>query len=142
MRADGRAVLACALAIAVLTAGCTVGGGVDGPAQEGEATTSPGTTERSLNERLGHRLVLVPVEADSVDVQVRIVDQSSGSVVVDRNVTLESSRDFTSQMESGVDYRVTVTVGDDSRTYEVSEYEGYTLYLTPGGVKRAEKVVV
>ena len=115
---------------------------MDGPAQEGEATTSPGTTERSLNERLGHRLVLVPVETDSVDVQVRIVDQSSGSVVVDRNVSLESSRDFTSRMVSGVDYRIRVTAGGEERTYLVSEYEGYTLYLTPGGVKRAEKVVV
>jgi len=142
MEADGRAVLACALAVAVLTAGCAVGGGVDGPAREGEATTSPGTTERSLNEKLGHRLVLVPVEADSVDVRVRIVDQSSGSVVVDRRLTLESSRDFTSRMVSGVDYRVTVTVGGEERTYLVSEYEGYTLYLTPDGVKRAEKVVV
>ena len=141
MRTDRRRLLACVAALAVSTAGCASEDGSPRSASDDE-TGSPETTERSLNEKLGHRLVLVPVEADSVDVQVRIVNRSDGSTVVDRRLTLESSRDLTSRMDSGVDYRVRVTVGDDSRTYEVSEYEGYTLYLTPGGLKRVEKVQV
>ncbi|PSQ41473.1 hypothetical protein BRD10_00430 [Halobacteriales archaeon SW_12_71_31] len=141
MRTDRRRLLACVAALAVSTAGCASEDGSPRSASD-DGTGSPETTERSLNEKLGHRLVLVPVEADSVDVRVRIVDQSTESVVVNRNVTLESSRDFTSRMVSGVDYRVRVTAGDEERTYLVSEYAGYTLYLTPDGVKRVEKVVL
>ncbi|PSQ38411.1 hypothetical protein BRD13_06495 [Halobacteriales archaeon SW_5_70_135] len=127
MRTDRRRLLACVAALAVSTAGCASEDGSPRSASDDE-TGSPETTERSLNEKLGHR--------------VRIVNRSDGSTVVDRRLTLESSRDLTSRMDSGVDYRVRVTVGDDSRTYEVSEYEGYTLYLTPGGLKRVEKVQV